>query len=655
MRNTASLAIVSTRLSSSPIFVPFILMTRHFLDMAGIFGTFLEFFKALDRNCVMITTKVRVGLRMQHVIEKLRAFDEKANGYRVSFLGLYRPYLLALIIGLLWLLLSNLVAAALPRLVNHAVNQITKPDLNDQPVWVFIVLIVVFAIVGAIFRTLSRRDIFNIGRLIERDTRRHLFNHLILQERQFFREKGVGDLMNHALGDVTNIRMTVGFAMLNFFNILLVTLVNVPVLIAISPKIALWSMSPFILVMVVAQVFSAKMFRGVRLNQEAQSRLSGHIQENLNGAQVVRLFGREKFESEKFRKVNEDAYGTAMRLAWVRTIVFPLTRAMGGLGIAVVLFVGGAALSNGEITIGDFIEVNTRLLMLSWPAISVGLIISVVSQGRASLERLNKLLERVPLTRDGELTRDLRGDIEIREVVVEREGQRILGPISAQIKSPSLIGIAGPSGSGKSTLIACLLRQEEQMQGQVLFDNNDARDFRLNSLFSQVSSVLPEPFLFGETLRSNLTFARPDATESEITEVLGIVGLDDDVSRMEHGLETLVGEKGVMLSGGQRQRVALARALLARPKVLLLDDCFSAVDAETEAHIIEALRHNKFAPTVLFVSHRLAAMRFMDEVWVLEKGIIAERGRHNELIERGRIYPLLWGVEALNQQLASSP
>jgi ABC-type multidrug transport system fused ATPase/permease subunit len=155
---------------------------------------------------------------------------------------------------------------------------------------------------------------------------------------------------------------------------------------------------------------------------------------------------------------------------------------MGGLGIAVVLFVGGSALSNGEITIGDFIEVNTRLLMLSWPAISVGLIISVVSQGRASLERLNKLLERVPATLDGDLTKDIRGDIEFREVSVEREGQRILGPISAQIKSPSLVGIAGPSGSGKSTLIACLLRQEEKMQGQVLSQALSAVESRLLSL-----------------------------------------------------------------------------------------------------------------------------------------------------------------------------
>jgi len=191
------------------------------------------------------------------------------------------------------------------------------------------------------------------------------------------------------------------------------------------------------------------------------------------------------------------------------------------------------------------------------------------------------------------------------------------------------------------------------MQGQVLFDQTDSKEFRLNSLFAQVSSVLPEPFLFGDTLRSNLCFAKPNVNLSELSEVIRVVGLDDDISRMEHGLDTLVGEKGVMLSGGQRQRVALARALLARPKILLLDDCFSAVDAETEAHIVEALRANQFAPTVILVSHRLAAMRFVDDIWVFERGLIAERGRHLELLEKGRIYPLLWGVDSLNQQLAS--
>jgi ATP-binding cassette subfamily B protein len=173
-------------------------------------------------------------------------------------------------------------------------------------------------------------------------------------------------------------------------------------------------------------------------------------------------------------------------------------------------------------------------------------------------------------------------------------------------------------------------------------------------LFSQVATVLPEPFLFGETVKTNVTFARPDASDEEVAEVLKIVGLTEDISRMEHGLATLVGEKGVMLSGGQRQRIALARALLAKPKVLLLDDCFSAVDAETEKHIVESLRKNRFAPTVMVVSHRLAAMRFVDDIWVLEGGVIAERGRHSELLKNGRIYPLLWGVETLNEQLVSS-
>lgn len=590
---------------------------------------------------------------MDRARESEQAFDENATAYRISFLSLYRPYAFRLALGLFWLLATNVFAALLPRLVNRSVNQITKPDSNEYPIWVFVVSIIVLAIIGAVFRTLSRREIFNIGREIERDTRRHLFDHLIVQSRRFFYERSVGDLMNHALGDVTNIRLTVGFAMLNFLNILLVTIVNVPVLVAINPKIAMWSMSPFLLVIIVAQVFSAKMFRSVTRNQEAQSRVSAHVQENLTGAQVVRLFGREDFESKKFRKTNEDAYAKAMRLAWLRTVVFPVTRAMGGIGIAVVLFVGGAALSNGEITIGDFIEVNTRLLMLSWPAISVGLIISIMSQGRASLERINKLLDQTSVTVDGPLTKEIQGDLELKEVVVERDGQSILGPISAKIKAPSLIGIVGPSGSGKSTLISCLLREEDLMQGQVLFDETDSKEFRLNSLFAQVSSVLPEPFLFGDTLRSNLSFAKPNASISEISEVLKVVGLDDDVTRMEHGLDTVVGEKGVMLSGGQRQRVALARALLARPKVLLLDDCFSAVDAETESHIVESLRANQFAPTVILVSHRLAAMRFVDDIWVFERGVIAERGKHLELLEKGRIYPLLWGVDSLNQQLAS--
>jgi ATP-binding cassette subfamily B multidrug efflux pump len=587
---------------------------------------------------------------MEQASTRIRAYDEDAHGYRLSFVGLYKPYFWLLLLGLVWLLCTNLAAAFLPRFVNRAVNQIVHPATTEQPIWLFVVLIMSLAAIAAVFRTLSRREIFNIGRLIERDARRHLFSQLILQSRSFFRKKSVGDLMNHSLGDVTNIRLTVGFAMLNLFNIVLVTVINVPLLVAINTKIALWAMSPFVLVMIVARVFSAQMFKGVTANQEAQSRVSAHVQENLSGAQVVRLFGREDFEAKKFKSTNYNAYVKAMKLAWVRTVVFPLTRAMGGLGVAVVLFVGGTALHNGEITIGDFIEVNTRLLMLSWPAISVGLIISIFAQGRASLERINKLVEQDAGTLDGKLSPEIKGDVDIQDIRVEN----ILGPITASIKSPSLIGIVGPSGSGKSTLVSCLLRQEERMQGEVLFDGINAKEFRLNALFSQVAAVLPEPFLFGDTMRTNLCFAKPDATDDEIAEVVKIVGLDDDIARMEKGMSTLVGEKGVMLSGGQRQRVALARALLAKPKVLLLDDCFSAVDAETESHIVEALRKNRFAPTVILVSHRLAAMRYVDDIWVLDRGVIVERGHHSELLEKGRVYPLLWGVESLNQQLVSS-
>lgn len=581
------------------------------------------------------------------------AFDEDARAYRISFFALYRPYAMMLILGLFYLLATNLIAAWLPRLVKRSVDQIVTPASGEQPIWILCILIAGLAIVAAVFRTLSRRELFNIGRIIERDARQHLFSKLILQSRAFFRTKSVGDLMNHSLGDVTNIRLMVGFATLNFFNIVLVTLINVPVLISINPSIALWSMSPYILVIIVAQVMSARMFKGMTANQEAQSRLSAHVQENLSGAQVVRLFGREEYEGKKFAHTNADAYAKAMHLASVRTIVFPLTRAMGGLGVAVVLYVGGFALASGAITLGDFIEINTRLLLLSWPAISIGLIISVVAQGRASIERINKLLYQTPVTLDGSVSQEISGSIDIQNLVVDTEKQRILGPITVSIDSPALIGVVGPSGSGKSTLIACLLRQEERMQGAISFDGVNAKDFRLSSLFSQVSAVLPEPFLFGESVRTNLTFARPDASDEEVAGVLAIVGLNDDVARMPKGLATLVGEKGVMLSGGQRQRIALARALLAKPKVLLLDDCFSAVDAETEMHIVQALRKNRFAQTVIVVSHRLAAMRFVDDIWVLETGIITERGKHQELLEKGRIYPLLWGVETLNQELVS--
>ncbi|HEY4223636.1 MAG TPA: ABC transporter ATP-binding protein, partial [Myxococcota bacterium] len=486
-----------------------------------------------------------------------------------------------------------------------------------------------------------------------------LFAHLSTLSPSYYRKSAVGDLMSRLTNDMTNVRLLAGFAILNALNAAIVFIANIPLMLSLDVKVAGLALLPFPLVIVAAQSVTSVMFRRTKENQEALGRMSTSVQENLAGQQVVRAFSREDGEVERFKRSADGVYRAAMRLATIRLALGPVMAMLGSLAIAISLYMGGRAIIDGRLNVGDVVEINTRLIQLTWPTIAMGFIVSVYQRGKASIARINEILLVRPDIVDGALQKRVDGAVVAKQLTVEvAPGVVALQNFDVAVERGRVLGIVGKNGSGKSTLLRALARQVPSPRGQLFVDGVDVNDWHLRALHEGIGVVPEDGFLFSSTLKENLAFGRPDASDDEINAVVDLCDLRRDVSSFPDKLETVVGERGVTLSGGQRQRTALGRAILARPAVLLLDDSLSAVDAETEANIVAALRRGfvgvdaeAVAPTLIVVSHRLSAVRDADEIVVLDKGVVVERGKHDDLLPLGGLYADLWGQEQLRKAL----
>jgi ATP-binding cassette subfamily B protein len=407
-----------------------------------------------------------------------------------------------------------------------------------------------------------------------------------------------------------------------------------------------------------ARKFRGEIMRSSLDVQRQMSVLSSHVQENLSGMHVVKAYAQEDAQIGRFAALNEDFQAKSLVLARMRGIVNPVMQGVSALTVLIVIWYGGIRVMRGDLLVADIVAFIAYLNVLAWPTAAFGWMLSLVERGRAAMKRLDEILEARP-----EITgppaplrfQGLKSGVEFRNVSFayghSNNGHAALDDVSFTLPVGKTVGLVGRIGSGKSTLAQLLPRLFDVSSGAILIDGQDIRRLSLHELRRMVGCVPQDPFLFSTSLRRNLAFGRDEVSDAEVERAVGIAKLDRDLETFPQGIETIVGERGVTLSGGQKQRATLARALVMDPPVLILDDCLSSVDAQTEAEILQGLKAILREKTCLIISHRISAVKEADEILVLDAGRVIERGSHEQLIRREGVYADLYRQQRLSEEL----
>ena len=560
----------------------------------------------------------------------------------------------AYLAGFLFLLATNGMALLIPWLIKLAVDGAREPaTAAHSPGW-YAAAIIAAAAGQGMARIFSRTRILHAGRTIEYRIRQDLYSRLISLDLPFFSSERTGDLLSRFANDLTNLRMLLGFGLLNVMNTAILYCSALYLMARISLSLAVIAIIPFPFMVFFIKRMSAIMFRRSKQAQEELAHLSSLAEENVSAATVVKAYCREDDQTATFSRANGRYFASTMAMARLRGAMVPIISMTGGIGTLLVLFIGGGKVIAGELSLGEFIAFNGYLAMLIWPTVIMGWVLNLIQRGAASLSRLNHVLEARPSVVDPApeaVAGRLKGEIEARGLRFGYNGASVLHDISLRITPGMRLGIAGAVGSGKTTLVRLIARLFPVGDGQIFIDGIDINRIPLSTLRNSIGYVPQESFLFSRTVADNIAYGRDGADDGAIQEAAGLAQLAGDVERFPDGYDTVVGERGVTLSGGQKQRAALARALVKDPPILILDDPLSAVDAATERNILSGLKEFYGGRTVVVISHRLSALRECDDIIVLDQGTIVEHGSHDELLALNGRYAAMHREQQLRAEI----
>jgi ATP-binding cassette subfamily B protein len=576
-------------------------------------------------------------------------------------LGYTLRYRRAFLSGLLFVVGTATAGLAAPWVLKLAIDDLMA-GVDAGKVRFYAAAVFALAALGGLFRFLMRRIIIGASRHIEYDLRNDFFAHLQRLDLTYFQRHRTGDLMSRATNDLSAVRMMIGPAVMYSATTALTFAVGFTLMLSIDAQLTLIALIPLPLISISVWYFGGVIHRRFERIQAQLSDISAITQETLSGVRVVRAYGQEPFETERFREANEEYVRRNAGLIHVQALYFPIMGLLMGIGALLVLWLGSRRVVDGRMTVGELVAFNSYLMMLSWPMIAFGWVTNLLQRGMASWKRMLEVLDAAPRITDvvpaarAAAIPPIAGDIEFRNLTFAHGDTVVLRDISARLPAGTTTAVLGGTGSGKSTLLSLLPRLYDPPPGTVFIDGVDVRDIPLAVLRGAIGFVPQEPFLFGSSIEDNVAFGGQGDRQWRdlVEEAAGIARLDKDIAAFPKGYDTVVGERGITLSGGQKQRTAIARALLIDPNILILDDALSAVDTYTEEEILTKLREVMRRRTCIIVSHRVSTVRHADQILVLDGGRVVERGTHAQLIAADGMYAALHRTQQLEEELAAS-
>ncbi len=585
-------------------------------------------------------------------MKELQYLNKYFYKYKYHFIG-----------GILIAIVARIFALYTPKLVGNSMS-VVEDFINgnidrSQADSVFLknlLLIVAFTIIAGFFLFLTRQTLIVVSRHIEFDLKNEIFTHYENLSQSFFKQNRTGDLMSRISSDVDKVRQYIGPSIMYGISTAITFVVVIAQMYIISPTLTLYTLIPLPLLSYSIFKLSNEINKKSTAYQQNLSSLATFTQEMFSGIRVIKAHNLEKNIQGDFQELSKESKVKNMRLAKLNAMFGPLMMFLIGISSLIVIFVGGMMYIDGKIThIGVIAEFILYVNMLIWPVASLGWISSMVQEAEASQKRINEFLKTVPdIQNKSDEPVDIQGTIEFKNVSFTYDDTNIqaLKNVSFSVKKGETIAIFGKTGSGKSTILSLVSRLYEVKEGEILIDGVPVDQINLEGLRKNMAVVPQDAFLFSDTIKNNIRFGKQEASDEEIIEVARLAAVHDNIAGFANGYETILGERGISLSGGQKQRVSIARALLKDAKILLLDDCLSAVDTETEETILSNLGKVMENKTTFIVSHRVSAARNADKIIVLDEGKIIEQGSHNELISQNGYYKELYEMQLSEKELS---
>ncbi len=575
-------------------------------------------------------------------------------------LHLIKPYFsenrYLIIFGLICLIAVDILQLIIPIIIKWAVDDLTLFNIDLIGLSSYALYVVGIAVMIGLFRYGWRRCLIGTSRRAEEGLRNLLFAHIQTLSASYFNRVKTGDLMAHATNDIQHVRMAIGMGMVALTDAVVLGTAAIGFMLYINKLLTLIVLIPMPFVVIGARFFSKKMHRLYGEVQKTFGDLTEAVRERFAGIRIIKAYNRERDESLKLKAISSNYIDKNLRLARITGSFFPMMLLFSNLSLAILLYLGGRQTIVLTITPGDFVAFISYIGLLTWPMMAMGWVINLIQRGRASLDRIDRILQTRPDIVDmpgAKSITGLSGNITFANVsfAYKHRNLPVLNEINITLDKGKTLGIVGPPGSGKTTLISLIPRLFDVSSGRISIDGIDIPQIRVFDLRSLISFMPQEPFLFASTIRENILFGNNKIKNSELITATKKAYLYDTIKLFHNGFETAIGEKGVILSGGQKQRIALARVMLKEAPVLIFDDPISQVDLETGNDIINSIKSLAGEKTIIIVSHRLSAVRFADQIIALDKGKIVESGTHAELMEYDKYYAKTYRLQEIEEEL----